>query len=426
MPQIDTRPNVVLITVHDLGQHIGCYGVDTVETPNIDSIAASGTQFTNAVATAPICSPARGSLLTGRYPQSNGLMGLCGDPWRWRLDDRERALPQLLNDAGYETHLAGRQNVVPDGDEERLGFDQCHHINEPAEKTAGSARGIFADAGEGPIYAQFGFVETHRPFEEGSFDEHGVTVPEYLEDTPGLREDLARFQADINYLDDRVGEILEHLETTGHREDTVVVFAVDHGIPYTGAKWTSRDPGTEVGLLIDMPGVETPEPVDSMISQVDVVPTVLDAIDLSIPAPVQGVSYCDYLRGDTDTPPRDIAFTEWVMGEQRSAVTTEYTLIRNFERGTATDYPVTANPDNPRQRHGSSEGDLRPVAELYDRTSDPANLEDVAADRETVCSELSDRVRAWMTRVDDPLLGGFTPTPYYRQARQDLLGGTSG
>jgi arylsulfatase A-like enzyme len=120
----ESRPNVVLITAHDLGQHIGCYGVDTVETPNLDALADREVRFANACASTPVCSPSRGSLHTGRYPQSNGLLGLTHQPWWWRLDDGEQTIPELLGEAGYETHLAGIQHVTPDAS--RLSFDHHH------------------------------------------------------------------------------------------------------------------------------------------------------------------------------------------------------------------------------------------------------------------------------------------------------------
>src|SRR5210317_331951 len=69
-------PNILMITTHDLGQHIGCYGVTTVKTPNIDRLAKQGIMFRNFYSTSAVCTPGRASLHTARYPQSNGLLGL--------------------------------------------------------------------------------------------------------------------------------------------------------------------------------------------------------------------------------------------------------------------------------------------------------------------------------------------------------------
>ncbi|WP_264556876.1 sulfatase-like hydrolase/transferase [Halocatena marina] len=389
MPAEPDRPNVVLITSHDLGLHLGCYGVGTGKTPNLDGLAASGLQFNNAVATSPVCSPSRGSLLTGRYPQSNGLIGLTHSPWWWRLDEEEETLPELLGEAGYETHLADFQHVAPDV--KRLGFDYRHSADHKADETAGAAREIFADVGSDPIYVQFGFSETHRPFDREPADEDGIHVPDYLEGTTEIREDLARFQAEINYLDQQVGELLRHLEEHGERENTIVVFAVDHGIPYPGAKWWCRDPGTEISLLVDGPDFESAPPVEPVISNVDVLPTLFDALDLSPPDRVEGMSFYDYLTGETENAPREAAFTQFTTGgdESRGVVTEQYILIRNFG-GRNIEYPTDADPTSRGSADGPSAG-ARPYAQLYDRVDDPHNLSDIGDAHPEIVSSLRQR-----------------------------------
>ncbi|WP_435320886.1 sulfatase family protein [Haloarchaeobius sp. TZWSO28] len=415
------QPHVVFITCHDLGQHIGCYGVDTVDTPNLDGLATDGRRFENAVTTTPVCSPARGSLFTGQYPQTNGLLGLTHSPWWWRLDDGIATLPELLGDAGYETHLAGLQHVAPDDD--RLGFDHRHSTERDATETAAAARDIFADAGDRPIYAQFGFFETHRGFNREPTD-GDVFVPEYLQATDEMRTDLGRFQAEIEFLDECVGELISGLEAEGVREETIVVFVADHGIPYPGAKWWCRDPGVEIALLMDGPGPTFDgDPIDAPISNVDVLPTVLDVLDIPVPDHVEGVSFHEYLAGETGTPPRDAAFTQYTDAgkEARGVVTAEYTLIRNFGPGRTVEYPVDTDPTSRAPSLGPATDPL-PYSQLYDRRSDPYNLDDIAEERADVTAALSDRVRAWMASVDDPLLRGGIRYPYQERATRDLLG----
>jgi len=414
------RPNVVLITSHDLGQHLGCYGVETVDTPNLDSLAERGVRFENACTTTPVCSPSRGSLLTGRYPQSNGLMGLTHSPWWWRLDEAEKTLPELLGDAGYETHLAGLQHVAPDVD--RLDFDHIHSQEQNAEETAAAASEIFGAADEQPIFAQFGFFEVHRPFDQGTDDEDGVYVPPYIEETEEMREDFAAFQAEINYLDDRVGEILEALETTGHRDDTIVVFAVDHGIPYPGAKWWCRSAGVEIALIMDGPGpaFEGHDTETSMVSNIDVLPTLFDMVDLQPPDRVEGRSFREYLAGETEEPPREAAFTQYEGSGSRGIITEDYNLIRNFGAGRTVDYPVVAPPTS-REPDLSSSADPLPYVQLYDREEDPHELTDIAPDDRETVTDLSDRLLDRMAEIDDPLLRGPLPAPYYERAMTDFL-----
>jgi arylsulfatase A-like enzyme len=102
------RDNVLIVHWHDLGRYLGAYGHADVSSPRLDQFAAEGILFTRAHATAPLCSPSRGSLFTGRYPQSNGLVGLAHHGWEYRAG--VRTLPQLLTESGWHTTLFGMQH----------------------------------------------------------------------------------------------------------------------------------------------------------------------------------------------------------------------------------------------------------------------------------------------------------------------------
>ena len=205
--------NVLLITCHDIGRHLGCYGVDSVHTANIDALAAGGIRFQNYFSTDCVCSPSRGGFLTGRYPQSNGLMGLTHKPWGWSLNADERHLAAILRDAGYQTTLVGLQHVTS-GDPRKLGYDNILSENRKAGETVRAAREfLFKTRRSGrPFYLEVGFFEVHRPFTVGEDTEKGVFIPKYLQETPEIRKDLAQFQGTIRFFDRCVGEILDALK----------------------------------------------------------------------------------------------------------------------------------------------------------------------------------------------------------------------
>ena len=98
-----TRPNIILITPHDLGDYLGCYGTP-VPTPHTDSLARDGVLFRNHFSCGTVCSPSRGGIIPGCYPHTNGLMGLVHSGWELDVATCPPIM-QLLSDAGYQTHL---------------------------------------------------------------------------------------------------------------------------------------------------------------------------------------------------------------------------------------------------------------------------------------------------------------------------------
>jgi N-sulfoglucosamine sulfohydrolase len=156
------RPNILMITCHDIGQYIGCYGVQSLQTNNLDRLASKGLRFANCYSTSAVCSPGRGSLLTGRYPQSNGLMGLTHAPWWWKLNDSERHIAELLKNSGYTTYLIGLNHV--DNDPKRLGYEEVLSEKHIADETVLERKKLINTSAnqEQPFFAKVGFQEVHR------------------------------------------------------------------------------------------------------------------------------------------------------------------------------------------------------------------------------------------------------------------------
>lgn len=337
------RPNIVIVTTHDSGTHFGCYGVDTVRTDAIDALAQDGVRLANLFCTSPVCSPSRASLTTGRYPQSNGMFGLLHSPWDWRLNEDETPIADLTGRAGYQPVLFGFEHEAPDP--ARLGFERVVALRPlpRADEVARSFEEFLSDRSEQrPFYAQIGFWETHRPWDrygDEPDDTKGVRVPPYLEDSPEWREDLAGLQGVIHVVDRAVAIIREALRDAGVEKNTILVFTTDHGIEFPRAKWFCYDPGVHVACVMHWPGggVTGGRVCRQLLSNVDVLPTLLDLAGIEIPSTVEGKSFAGCARGETAASPRDTIYGMFLGRDNRYLRTQRYKLIRNFG---ATRYPV--------------------------------------------------------------------------------------
>lgn len=418
-------PHIVSITCHDLGRFLGCYGVATVRTPNLDWLAASGLRFLRAFTTAPQCSPSRAALATGRYPHSNGVMGLTHDRFGWDLAPGEQTVGTLLGHAGYETHLFGLQHITQHPD--RLGFDAIHSRGLGPVVGEEASAFLAQTTAERPLYLEINLEEPHRPFDQGGVEpdaELGVTVPPYIADSAAAREEFAAFQGAVASADQTVGRVLAALDQAGLADQTVVVFTTDHGIAMPRAKCTLYDPGLETALMIRWPdgGIAAGETRHALLSNIELLPTLLEIAGALVPASVQGRSFLPLLIGGPDQARNEI-FAEKTLHSyydpMRAIRTDRYKLIRNFETTFLVEVPgdiqagaiFCADPT----RYA---GDTHPAVELYDLASDP--LEQVNrvgdADLAEIERDLDDRLWAWMAATSDPLLAGPVPSPTYRQA----------
>ena len=186
---MSSAPNIVEFIMHDLGTHLSCYGESGAQTPNIDALAGESVVFGNMFSTAPQCSPARASIMTGCYPHSVGMMGLAHLGWGYAPG--QRTLTQLLRERGYRTWLGGIHHECGHGPErfvkEQLGYDEYSRA-EPVELLSR------ASASGKPFFFSMGFFAAHRPFEADVTDEQAAAaaLPSYVPDTPATRRDVAQ------------------------------------------------------------------------------------------------------------------------------------------------------------------------------------------------------------------------------------------
>lgn len=425
------KPNILLVTCHDLGKRLGCYGVRGLTTPALDTLAREGVLFENAFSTAPLCSPSRGALLTGVHPHVNGLMGLVNRGWN--LPGTYPTLPELFRRHGYTTTLFGLQHERKEPVE--VGYDAHIHPQRPhtCETVSAEFDSWLRARGRAdrPFFASVGFFETHRPFKDPRYkadDPASVDVPPYLPDAPEVREDLADLHGMVFAVDAAMDRILAALEETMAARNTLVIFTTDHGIAFPRAKATLYDPGIETALLMRWPaGFEKARRFPHLVSNVDLFPTILEAAGLPVPAHAEGRSLMPLLRGDNFEMRREVfAGKTWhdVYDPIRAIRTEKFKYIRNFPGdggAAASSRPALSLPvdieQSPSRKALAAKGDphLAPRAEdeLYDLTQDPHELNNVAHVRAyaPAVAELRARLLRWMEETNDPLLQGPVPCP---------------
>lgn len=339
------RPNVLFInTDQQRADTLRCYGNIHVQTPNLDSLAASGTLFTACYATQPVCSPCRSSMATGLFPTATTVVEnnipLPPDLFSW---------PRALHGAGYRTAYVGKWHLgvepVPDYFDVWRGFETGwpHFIKEepryaaPGEMDSAFRKRIAANPpavadGESVVGRYRPDVETdlalefiaenqNRPFACWLSFYPPHTPKEAPEENVALYrdniqpEEQAVYHAMVNRLDWNIGRILARLDELGLRDKTLVVFTSDHGENFP-QRWNNHhkrlcyDQAANVPLLISMPGTlrqggQTP----SVVSIADLCPTIMDLCGMDIPAGLHGDSLKPLLTGNPEGW-RDDAFIQ--------------------------------------------------------------------------------------------------------------------
>jgi len=424
--------NLVIIDCHDIGKHLGAYGWETVPSKNLDALADRGVNFTNSFCTAPQCSPSRAGLYTGRYPHANGMLGLAHHPFNWRLHPEETHLATYLRDAGYATTLIGVQHVT--GHEPRLiqalGFDDIQQI-ESAQEVGQTAAEFLSNLPPEPFFLKIGFLDPHRDadghFKQAPPDSSlGVKLPPYLPKTKEAYQEMAQLQGVIRQMDEAVGCIWKAISESGLLKNTWVIFTTDHGIAMPHAKCTLYDPGIEISLIMfsEPFGLTGGLVFNELVSNVDLVPTILEMLNIHLPEHLQGQSFANLLRKQPHTPRTEI-FAEKTFHTayepQRAIRTNRYKLIWNVEAGII-NVPgdIMHSPIFPQMINTITQE--RPHFELYDLSQDQQELNNLASnpDYAEVFHNLCHKLVDWMQKTDDPILKGPLASSFYYQGLEKL------
>jgi arylsulfatase A len=326
-------PNIVFVLADDLGVNdLGVYGRKEHRTPNLDRLAAEGLRFTTAYVASPICSPSRAAIMTGRFPARLHLttfipgrpdapsQKLLHPPMRQHLPLEEKTLAEHLRGAGYATAMIGKWHLGGAGFTPReQGFDVFHPgqaTTSPSDVEGGKGEydltreaERFIDANrERPFFLSLAHNNPHIPFR--------AARPELIEANRSAFEPA--YAATVQTLDDSVGRLLAHLDKTGLRDRTIVIFTSDngglhvpegphprvtHNTPYRAGKGYLFEGGLRVPLIVRGPALANRRVVDAPFVNVDWLPTLLELIGTEVPREIDGVSQAALLRTGTPSGP---------------------------------------------------------------------------------------------------------------------------
>jgi uncharacterized sulfatase len=425
-------PNIVWIIADDMSPDTGAYGLEQVRTPHLDRIATEGRRYTRAYASAPVCSASRSAFILGCYQTTTGLHPHDVENPQ-PLAVPYRPLPEILREAGWFVTNAAAPGTMRSGRVIKKGKTHYNFAHDSKEMFDGDD---WRKRKPGqPFFAQFQITEPHRPFPiPETFDEEklrAIKLPANYPDHPLIRRDWYAYQRSVEVVDQRVGAILDQLQTEGVLDDTVILFFADHGRPMPwGKQWLTIE-GLQVPLLIRGPGIGIgATSVESrLVSLIDLAPSVLQLAGLPIPSWMEGRA----LLGN-DFPERNSLFAARdrcgdAMDRIRAVISPSHLLVRHFhpERPFLnwSSYKEEQYPGLPLLRTLHAHGQLDPASacapwlqptrseiELYHLQKDPLGLRNVQADpgQNTAVTTLNETLDTWIKSSGDQGASGDPST----------------
>ena len=432
------QPNVLLIVTDDQGYgDLGSHGNKILRTPHLDRLAQESVELTQFLV-APLCSPTRASLMTGRYHYRAGVTEVTRG--RHLMPADEVTIAEMLREAGYKTGIFGKWHLgdvypmrpADQGFDESLVhkgggigqvagpagntyFDPILEHNNVAKRFEGYCDDIFADATmefierhrEGPFFAYYATNLPHFPLEVS--DERADPYRKL-----GLHEHNARTYGMIENIDANVGRILAKLEQLGLTSNTIVVFLSDNG-PRTrrtkddvypdryvaglrGTKTSAYENGIRVPFFIRWPGrLPSGKQISTMAGHIDLLPTLAEACRVNKPTGVRidGLSLMPLLLGESVDWPDRVLFFQWHSGP----VPFQYVHFAARKQR----YKLIQPQDNPHAIiNPPSDDELRRwlgALELYDIQNDPSELNNLASQHPEIVEELLAEYEDWFSEV---------------------------
>ncbi len=414
------RPNILWISSEDNGPHLGCYGDKYAVTPHLDALAAKSLRYTRASSNAPVCAPARTTVISGIYPPSSGaehMRSMVNLPAGFKM------FPGFLAEAGYHCTNPGKKD---------------YNLEEPKgtwiNGKAGKGARTWQSRAEGqPFFAVYNFTNSHESQIRNAIDPKNVIhdpalvrIPAYHPDTPEVRKDWAQYYDRITMMDRECGETLADLEKDGLTDDTIIFYWGDHGSGMPRNKRWPYNSGLHVPLMVHFPEkwkhlapkeYTSGGTSDRLVGFVDFAPTMLS---------ICGIKPADWMQGHAiagqyqSEPPAYSYGFRGRMDERvdlvRSVMDQRYVYIRQYMPhriyGQYLEYmfqtPTTrvwsdlfkAGKLNEAQSHFWRE---KPAEELYDLQTDPDEVNNLvgSTDHAVILEKMRKAHRDWAKSIRD-------------------------
>ena len=303
--------NVIYINTHDSGRMLSPYGYD-IPTENLKKLAEDSVVFTNAFCAGPTCSPSRAALLTGTFPHQNGMLGLAQRGFS--LYNPEKHLANFLKNNGYNTCLCGIQHEygwyldLEKNGLHNLGYNEVLTTDSKSFKkeelhlwdrnnAVEVVKWLDNYNEEKPFLLSFGMHSTHRPYpvEVAEFIDERYVVPPYpITNNEENRHDHAQYMTTAHYADENIKMIVDALKRNNLYENSIIIFTTDHGLALPFNKCNLTDTGIGVSLIMKVPNADSNgKVVDSLVSQIDVFPTLCELLNLNKPDYLEGKSFAE-------------------------------------------------------------------------------------------------------------------------------------
>jgi arylsulfatase A len=402
-----TPPNIIFILADDLGVNdLGVYGRRDHRTPNLDRLAAEGLRFTAAYVASPICSPSRAALMTARAPARLHLttflpgradatsQKLLHPPIRQQLPLEETTIAERLRSAGYATAAIGKWHLGGErfGPREQ-GFDVYHPgqaTTKPSETEGGKGEydltreaQRFIDANrDRPFFLYLPHNNPHIPYS---------AQQKFVDANRDAFE--PNYAATVQTLDDAVGRLLLHLDATGLRDRTIVVFTSDngglhmpegrhprvtHNTPFRAGKGYLYEGGLRVPLIVSGPGLAKGRVIHTPFLNTDWMPTLLELAGAPPARAIDGISQARVLisvRSSSGSRPLHWHIPHYTNQGSRPAGAVRdgrWKLVEHYDDG---------------------------KVELFDLDADPGETRDLSATEAARAAALRARLRDWRTSM---------------------------